>query len=112
MFVYTGYIFGCPGYSFYKIIFPYRAIGDLADRAGDRSAVVHMEIKLYGSIDVVNKKNNHLFHFIMGITETVIPRKCNMSINVKMRSELLDFHVVNIDPLCAAVFFQHSDDLI
>lgn len=112
MLVDTGYIFRCPGYSFYKVSLADRAVGDLADRAGDGLAVVHMKIELYTSLGVSGEKNDHLFHFVMGVPKAVIPGKGNVGINMEIGAKLLDLHVVYIDPFGAAVVFQYFNDLV
>ena len=110
MFVSAGHIFRSPGDFLYKVLFPYRAVGDAADGAGDGLAVIHMEVELNISFDAAGQQDDHLFHFLMGIPQAVIPGQGNVGVNMQRSSELLDLEIMDVDPFRAPVFFQHFYD--
>jgi len=62
---------------------PNRTVGYLADRAGNRFAVVHVEIEFYGTFGVFGEKHDDVFHFLMGFAKAVIVGKCDVCINVQ-----------------------------
>jgi len=87
-----------PFHFFHEEVLSHRAVGYVADRAGGRFAVVHMEVEFYGSLCIFGDEFDHLLHLIVSGSQLKIPGQSDVRINVKLAAKLLDFHIMNVDP--------------